>query len=238
MKTNLLVDGNSKTGSQVALFNLPRLDTCPGASETCRALCYGKAFKRFGWDEKYKSNWDRSKDDKFVPDMIAEIKARGYKVVRIHSIGDFYDGRYVGRWIKIIRALPHVIFYAYTRSWRTPDVRRALLRMNRLPNVQLWWSTDKETGAGPEGRTTYMAVDDTDLPAHDVSLIFRVKRDTYRATMGEVRVCPKERCAPDHAKYPDKMTCFTCKLCFRHAITTKPADNPDSKTGTTSVTKK
>lgn len=218
-KNSLLVSGNTKTGPGVGLFNLPRLTTCPGASALCKRVCYGKVFRRFpGVEARYEENKKRSLEASFVTDMIEEIKARKFKVIRVHAIGDFYDGAYVGKWIAIARALPGVVFYCYTRSWRKPEIRRTLLRLQRLGNVALWWSTDRETGPAPEGLTAYMSMDDTDVAPFDVSMIFRVKRKDYRATVGGVRVCPKERCQSDHPKYPAALTCHTCKVCFRHAV--------------------
>lgn len=40
----------------------------------------------------------------------------GGAAVRIHDAGDFYDDTYTGRWLEIARAVPDVLFYAYTKE--------------------------------------------------------------------------------------------------------------------------
>jgi hypothetical protein len=48
--------------------------------------------------------------------MLEEIIKSQCGAVRIHSSGDFYSRQYLSKWLTIADALPHVHFYAYTKS--------------------------------------------------------------------------------------------------------------------------
>lgn len=52
----------------------------------------------------------------FVDNMIQEIQEGKFKVIRIHSSGDFYNYSYFQKWIQVIEALPDVTFFAYTKQ--------------------------------------------------------------------------------------------------------------------------
>jgi hypothetical protein len=41
---------------------------------------------------------------------------RSIDTVRIHDSGDFYSQEYLNKWADVARALPHLTFYAYTKS--------------------------------------------------------------------------------------------------------------------------
>ena len=48
--------------------------------------------------------------------MIGEILAKKATHIRIHDSGDFYSREYLHKWFKIMESLPHVQFYAYSKS--------------------------------------------------------------------------------------------------------------------------
>jgi hypothetical protein len=86
--------------------------------------------------------------------MIAHIQqaTRKVKVFRIHVSGDFYSAAYTRKWIQIVKALPEVQFYAYTRSWRVETIKPALEELRTLPNMQLFASMDATIDEpAPEG---------------------------------------------------------------------------------------
>lgn len=218
MRDKLLKTGNTKTGKDILLFNLPRESTCPGSTALCRQACLARRFKRFPQlDKLYAQALEASKSTTFVPDMFRELRERRPVIVRIHVSGDFYNRSYIRKWEKIIRATPGTAFFAYTRSWREPSLLAGLERLRRLPNMQLWWSTDHEAGRPPEGHVAYMSVNDEDRPEFDVNLVFRVNRRVHRRSIGGRRVCPKEACQANHPAYPRGLTCTTCGICFRSA---------------------
>lgn len=115
----------SKGGTyKILTFGIPAdtkvdgFNTCPGA-KACRAVCYAKqGFYIMPNVAKAKSdNLNASRQESFVPNMIAEIKRRRtFNTIRIHDAGDFYSQEYYNKWCDIARALPNHIFYAYTKS--------------------------------------------------------------------------------------------------------------------------
>lgn len=214
--SSLLVKGNAKLGDGIWTFSTPRLVTCPGATDACKQVCYGKAFKRYPNVEKTHNRMlDASKQDDFVEKMVEEIKESGAKIVRIHVLGDFYSLSYTRKWIRIVRSLPDVVFYAYTRSFACPRILPALNDLRTLPNMVLWWAVDKtSTAQPPEGRIAYMSLDDEDLPPEEASLVFRVMRKTKKVKLNGVFVCPKETGKPTK----DGLHCDSCKYCFKDAL--------------------
>ena len=116
---SLLFPGNSKTGTPIALFNLPRVLTCPGATDVCQKHCYAqKSSKRFpGAEPSHQRRYKASKRSDFVEVMVADIIQSKTKFVRIHGSGDFYSAAYIAKWVDIIQKTPYVVYYAYTRSW-------------------------------------------------------------------------------------------------------------------------
>ena len=222
MLKSLLFSGNLKTGTPIALFNLPRVLTCPGATDVCQKHCYAqKSSKRFpGSDPSHQLRYEASLRPDFVEVMVADIIRSKTKFVRIHSSGDFYSAAYIAKWIKIIQKTPDVVYYAYTHSWRCPGLIRRLDYLRRLPNMQLWWSADSDTVEPPEGLTAYMAVTDEDVPDYEVSMIFRVLRKKKCLKIGGFKVCPLESGRPELKA--GGMTCASCKLCFSNALDCAP----------------
>jgi hypothetical protein len=93
-------------------------NTCPGAL-ACRGVCYAKqgAYLWASTVAARKRSLDQTLTDTFAADAIADLQAmRGVGVVRIHDSGDFYSQKYLDAWCDIARALPSIIFYAYTKS--------------------------------------------------------------------------------------------------------------------------
>lgn len=154
--TALLTRGNAKLGPKVWHFDLPAGPSCPGASEWCALHCYAKRghFLLDAARTKYVSNLQLVNDD------INELQLRLYgeiralpadAAIRIHTSGDFHTRTYILMWYVLARYNPDVQFYAYTRSWRVPDLVPALEFFRTLDNVTLWASTDETTGPGPDG---------------------------------------------------------------------------------------
>lgn len=112
-----LSSGNIKLNKCVLVWNLPRITTCPGAG-ACKDWCYEiKAEKRFkGAVASRRQNLNDSKRKDFVPKMVALMKRRNFKYVRVHASGDFYNQTYLNKWYEIARQLPDKKFYAFTKS--------------------------------------------------------------------------------------------------------------------------
>ena len=93
-------------------------NTCPGAL-ACRAVCYAKqggyAFPLAKAARAH--NLALSQGNTFVAGIVADLlRMRSVNTVRIHDSGDFYSQDYFNKWADIARALPHLTFYAYTKS--------------------------------------------------------------------------------------------------------------------------
>lgn len=211
----MLSNGNSKLG-KIPNWSIPAIKTCPGRSKLCEDLCYATtgcyAFK--STQEAHIKNLRTSKGTTWVKRMVAEVKSKKAKVFRWHGAGDYYDAEYARKCIDIAKACPDKIFYSYTRSWRRADILPLLLELAALPNVQLWFSVDKETGEAPRHdliKQAYLAVDDDDIPSFPVDLVFREKVKTVKKKIAGAMVCPVENGTEND------VTCESCKYCYKEA---------------------
>ena len=158
---SLLVYGNAKLGA-ISNFALPAKHTCPGQNKFCDKYCYGV------------KNWYRAAhvkkalDDKFSatirPDfteaMTKEIEHGKPKVVRIHTVGDFYNEEYIRKWSIIIDSCPTTQFYGYTRAWRVPILRDRLESLILThSNIVLRASVDFTHQDRPDGWRLFSVVD-------------------------------------------------------------------------------
>lgn len=118
----------SSTGSHVVYnFGIPAyksdtgLVTCPMAG-SCAKGCYARQ-GAYAWTPvkaAYEWRLEQTLKASFIAEMTAAIKKLEVKtskqlVVRIHDSGDFYNKKYLDKWLTIINALPGVKFYAYTK---------------------------------------------------------------------------------------------------------------------------
>lgn len=105
------------TGKKTMDFALPAVSACPFAGE-CKKYCYASKGS-FTWPvvrDKHIDNYIATGYDNFSELMFEEIIMSEAEAIRIHSSGDMYSEKYLYKWIDIIEALPHVTFYAYTKS--------------------------------------------------------------------------------------------------------------------------
>ena len=182
---------NKKLG-KIPSFSLPSISTCPGASEWCKKYCYAKGWPlAFFNKNRYTTNLARSKKPDFAKTMIhrmriyATVSQIKYPPFRIHVSGDFYNEAYVNKWIRIVRTVPQIKFYAYTRSWIRPELLPSLEKLRSLPNMQLFASCDKTMINPPEGWRIAWIEDDSRT---------------------EGLICPEQSGA--------KKNCADCKYCF------------------------
>lgn len=135
--------GNRKIPSHIGIFNLPRLTTCPGATDWCKRYCYArKAEYSYKQVRPYRElNYIISKGKDFVKLVNQELATCKKKVIRIHESGDFYNQAYLNKWEKIIKANPQIHFTFYTKSYALLDFSR----VRRLKNVSAFASVDPTT---------------------------------------------------------------------------------------------
>ncbi|MEV7395013.1 hypothetical protein [Streptomyces sp. NPDC091215] len=96
-------------------------NTCPSAG-ICRDVCYAR-HGTYTWPTVKAKHHDNLR---FVLDdlsgweeaMLVELGRRKFRGtwVRIHDSGDFFSDAYLLAWLRIIRARPESIFYAYTKE--------------------------------------------------------------------------------------------------------------------------
>jgi hypothetical protein len=98
-------------------FGIPALKTCPMA-KTCKDYCYANK-GAYSWPvvkAAYEYRYQCTKSKDFFEVATAELnKIKKLKAVRIHDSGDFYNKRYLEKWIKIASSMPDKIFYFYTK---------------------------------------------------------------------------------------------------------------------------
>jgi len=98
-------------------FGIPAQSTCLWAGE-CKAFCYASK-GAYAWSNvkpAFERRLDCTKTNDFIPMMIGEILSKKATHIRIHDSGDFYSREYLHKWFKIMDSLPHVEFYAYSKS--------------------------------------------------------------------------------------------------------------------------
>jgi hypothetical protein len=218
----MLTPGNKKLGGRLIWgFGLPsaRRDVCVGLSAECREHCYARLVERLRPEvrARYEKNLRLSRLACFDRLAYYFLLAHEVAVVRLHVGGDFYSPAYARKWLRVMRRLPGVRFFFYTRSWRRAGIRSLLARMTALPNCQVWYSADRGTGVPdevpPGVRLAWLMTEDDDVPPARVGLTFRVRRlrRRPRTRVNGVRVCPEE----DGVRRATPVTCDRCGLCWR-----------------------
>lgn len=106
-------------------FNLPAIDTCPGAGD-CVKFCFA-AIEQKQYPSALKHRQDSfalSKSPDFIETINAELamlrtkhKKRGTKfAIRMHASGDFYSPAYILAWATVVEMNSDIHFYCYTKS--------------------------------------------------------------------------------------------------------------------------
>jgi hypothetical protein len=147
----------------------------------------------------------------FTERMVREIRCKGVLVLRIHVAGDFYSKEYAAKWLDVMKQLPRVRFYWYSRSWRIPEIAKVLEQMAALRCCRAWYSLDSETGLPakvPVGvRLAYLQVEADEEPEL-MDLRFVVRRlKGHAKRVGLPMLCPQQ--SGEHEN------CGSCARCFR-----------------------
>ncbi len=170
----MLTPGNKKLGGRrIWGFSLPsgRPEICTGMSAQCHEHCYARQMERLrpAVLARYEKNLQLSQLSDFEQRVRYFILNHEIAVVRLHVGGEFYSPVYARKWLRIMRRLPDVRFFVYSRAWRDDHIRAALERMTQLPNCCLWYSCDKGTGVPgsvtPRVRLAWLMTDANDRPA-------------------------------------------------------------------------
>lgn len=164
----MLSFGNKKLPGTTAIWSLPCQITCPNKTKWCTRWCYSQKAERL-YKNTVKSrtrNLEYSKLDYFTGMMSGEIIQNIKKIsaIRIHASGDFYNQKYLDKWIEIMNNFPRLLFTTYTKS---------ILDYSKLPsNCVLFFSVDESTR--PSDLKWYlaqgkrMAYADTEVPENAI----------------------------------------------------------------------
>ena len=132
-------------------WSLPPGITCPGATPVCSRACYAARGRHSiqTVQRAHVRNWvvtqhalDTGQGDRWVDAMVSLIRFSPAGIAglfRIHESGDFYSQQYLDLWVKIVKKLPNIRFWAYTRSFDL-DFSGLLA----LENFRLWVSIDTD----------------------------------------------------------------------------------------------
>ncbi len=133
-----LSKGNRKV--KCGIFNLPSVVTCRKGVK-CTAVCYARKAERI-YPQVLpfrQGNLSASKQADFQQNLYDAIIKVRQSVVRIHEAGDFYNVRYILDWFEVIKALPEVQFYAYTKRH---DLFKHSIMQLKPSNLTLIYSFD------------------------------------------------------------------------------------------------
>jgi hypothetical protein len=188
--------GNTKIGMSVYTYSrhAGMRATCPGSTPLCEAICYAK---RIGGEVLRVYDRNAGSD---VPPIPADAK-----LLRIHVSGDFNSVAYVESWIARLVERPDVQAWAYTRSWRVPELLPVLEQLRAVPNMQLFASMDDSTPDRPPMGWRRAWIDGDMRADYDPTR----RHDDNRITDDDVStyVCPEET-----GRQPD---CERCGYCIR-----------------------
>ena len=126
-----LPDAKSKEGETI----------CFGAGD-CLNWCYLQKGS-FIWspvENKHEKNYQYSKQDNFINKIQNEIDSKRKKIthIRIHSGGDFYNKKYLFKWLEIAQNNPNIIFYCYTKS--IPLFKKNIKLIDSIGNFKYCYS--------------------------------------------------------------------------------------------------
>lgn len=194
-----LSTGNRKLQKEFLIFNLPTKITCPGKTKLCQEACYASKAERI-YPETLPSrmnNFDRSKEENFADFAVPAIKeARGpnRSYFRIHESGDFYSQEYFDKWCKVAKAIPDMIFLAYTKNYNL-DLK------SKPGNFKLYWSVFPDTDLSKVPDKGYRAY------------TYGIRKGVQYNITGDNRF--------DKAFVCDGLKCLDCKVCFEKDLDVK-----------------
>ncbi len=146
----LISRGNLKLGD-LPSFSLPVITTCPGKTPFCERYCFGLKgnFNLLNVKEANDRRLDATLRPDFVDIMVGEIRKTRAPAFRLHVVGDFYSVEYIEKWGNILKALPAIIFFGSTRSWRCGFLSAAIKEFRDMDNAYIKASVDLTDNLSP-----------------------------------------------------------------------------------------
>lgn len=192
------------------LRGLTYAGTCPGSTPECEQICYAaRPVKENG---PVLEMWRRNSVTDLVPPIPEDAK-----LLRLHVSGDFNSVAYIENWIARLTERPDVTCWAYTRSWRSPELLQVLERLRALPNVTLLASMDLSTKDMPPDGWRRAWIDGDPRAGTVLSIDAHTEAAEGIAAWALLRtedgvkslICPEETKAVAN--------CEACKFCFEGA---------------------
>lgn len=129
--------GNAKLNDSILTVSLPAGYTCPFAKDClsksnpltgriidgkhCQFRCYA-ASQECTYPNVRKARWHnfnilkQAKSVEGMSQVIQRSLVDGYKTVRIHPSGDYYNEKYFLAWLNVALNNPGIMFYGYTKA--------------------------------------------------------------------------------------------------------------------------
>ena len=201
-----LSPGNNKTGTTGSLYktifvwNLPPVQTCPGATQWCSSYCYNlcQESEKYPLKEWQVNLWQVENVPEKLKAKINEQLTNASKpcAVRLHSSGDFYSTSYINFWKSIIEENEDVSFWGYTRSWIIKEFIIHFDGLQILSNVNLFASYDKNMVISPPIEKWRKSIVCPDLD----NLLYSHFTEEYF-------ICPEQLCLTPN--------CASCGFCMK-----------------------
>jgi hypothetical protein len=201
--------GNLKLGPTVYTYSrvagqFASHGTCPGSTPECEDICYAKRIVGPVHDNYVKNSLTSD-----VPAIPGDCE-----LLRIHVSGDFDSLAYIMNWHLRLLNRPEVTAWAYTRSWRVPELLPALEILRGLDNLQLFASMDISAPEMPPAGWRIAWIDGdpragtpTAIEAHsEAAEAFKGVTIFRTATGTKTLICPEET--------KSVANCEECKYCF------------------------
>lgn len=171
------------------------MGTCPGATIQCESVCYAKRIAGPVQDVYAKN---AGNDVPPIPEQA--------KLLRIHVSGDFDSNHYIGNWITRLEERPDVTAWAFTHSWRVPELVHSLEMLRKLPNLQLFASMDPGVvGDPPAGWRRAWNLGGGKLPYET-----RLSLERKPIYQGEEDGCEVYKVGPLLTTAPDGVNSYVC----------------------------
>lgn len=204
MTTELKVsDKNTKLGN-IPSFSLPSITSCPGHTKTCADMCYAAKVERIYKNaaKAYELNFSGIDNDDFIEQLVIKLtklsskKKNPMTTFRWHVSGDIANISYLFKMEQVMKQLPDIRFYAYTRNWALPNWLPHLETLRKLPNLSLFASIDDDHFAN------------NTLPPDSWRVAYvgnKTLTDVSNALNKKVITCPNQVTG---------VLCDKCKYCF------------------------
>lgn len=157
---------NSKVGWA---FSVSRKESCIGATEACRALCYGNGvrYRTKGARRKRERNFrtverllalggpelladnlvhliDMARPTDWLVAKLSGVKTKVPWTLRLFDVGDVHRAEVAYAWWLAAIKRPQCLLWFYSRSFVEPEILKKLALLAELPNVRGFLSLDRE----------------------------------------------------------------------------------------------